>query len=39
MLEVIDSMHMLRKGQGKRFGGRDLIAQAKFFESLFGVAT
>ena len=34
----IESMRMMRKGQVKRLGGRDAIGQAKFVESLFGVA-
>ncbi len=37
-LEGIESMHMLRKGQVKRLGGGDSVGQAKFVESLFGVA-
>ena len=37
-LEGIESMHMMRKGQVKRLGGRDSVGQAKFVESLFGVA-
>jgi hypothetical protein len=31
-------MHMMRKGQVKRLDGRDTSGQAKFVESLFGVA-
>jgi hypothetical protein len=31
-------MHMMRRGQVKRLDGRDAINQAKFVESLFGVA-
>jgi hypothetical protein len=31
-------MHMLRRGQVKRLDGRDAVGQAKFAESLFGVA-
>ena len=31
-------MHMIRKGQVKRLDGRDTAGQAKFVESLFGVA-
>jgi transposase, IS6 family len=37
-LEGIESMHMLRKGQVKRLNGRDSTGQAKFVESLFGIA-
>ena len=37
-LEGIESLHMMRKGQVKRLGGRDAAGQAKFVESLFGVA-
>ncbi len=31
-------MHMMRKGQVKRLGGTDTVGQAKFVESLFGIA-
>jgi transposase, IS6 family len=37
-LEGIEAMHGMRKGQVKRLGGKDIIRQAKFVESLFGVA-
>jgi transposase-like protein len=37
-LEGIESLHMMRKGQVKRLGGRDAAGQAKFVASLFGVA-
>jgi transposase, IS6 family len=37
-LEGIEVMHMMRKGQVKRLDGRDSVGQAKFVESLFGVA-
>jgi transposase-like protein len=37
-IEGVESMHMMRKGQVKRLDGRDAIGQAKFIESLFGVA-
>ena len=37
-LEGIESMHMMWKGQVKSLDGRDSIGQAKFVESLFGVA-
>jgi transposase-like protein len=37
-LEGIETMHMMRKGQVKRLGGRDTAGQAKFVASLFGVA-
>jgi hypothetical protein len=36
--EGIESMHMMSKGQVKRLDGRDSVGQAKFIESLFGVA-
>jgi len=36
-LEGIESLHMMRKGQVKRLGGRDSVGQARFVESLFGV--
>ena len=31
-------MHMMHKGQVKRMEGRDVVEQAKFAESLFGIA-
>jgi transposase, IS6 family len=34
-LEGIETMHMMRKGQVKRLGGRDAMGQVKFVESLF----
>ncbi len=37
-LEGVEAMHMVRKGQVKRLDGRDAVGQAKFVESLFGVA-
>jgi IS6 family transposase len=37
-LEGIEAAHMMRKGQVKRLDGRDSAGQAKFVESLFGVA-
>ena len=37
-LEGIESMHMMRKGQVKKLDGKDAVGQAKFVESLFGVA-
>lgn len=37
-LEGIEAAHMMRKGQIKRLGGRDVVWQAKFVGSLFGVA-
>src|SRR4051812_22492483 len=37
-LEGIEALHMMRKGQVKRLDGRDAVGQAKFVESLFGVA-
>jgi transposase-like protein len=36
--EGVEAAHMMKKGQVKRLGGRDSAAQAKFVESLFGVA-
>jgi hypothetical protein len=30
---------MMRKGQLKKIGGRDVVGQVRFIESLFGVAT
>jgi transposase, IS6 family len=37
-LEGIESVNMMRKGQVKRLSGGDAQGQAKFVESLFGVA-
>ncbi|MET0621742.1 MAG: IS6 family transposase [Pyrinomonadaceae bacterium] len=37
-LEGIEGAHMMRKGQVRRLDGRDATGQAKFVESLFGVA-
>lgn len=37
-LEGVESLHMMRKGQVKRLDGRDAAGQAKFVESLLGVA-
>ena len=37
-LEGIEAVNMMRKGQVKRLGGSDAHRQAKFVESLFGIA-
>ena len=37
-LEGIEAMHMVRKGQVKRLAGSDARGQARFVESLFGIA-
>jgi transposase-like protein len=37
-LEGVEALHMMRKGQVKRLDGSDAIGQAKFVESLFGIA-
>jgi transposase len=37
-LEGVESLHMMRKGQVKRLDGRDAVGQARFVQSLFGVA-
>lgn len=37
-LEGIESINMMRKGQVKRLAGNDARGQAKFVESLFGIA-
>lgn len=37
-LEGVESMQMMRKGQVKRLDSRDVVGQARFVESLFGVA-
>ena len=34
----VEAVNMIRKGQVKRFYRSDAMAQAKFVESLFGVA-
>ena len=38
MLEGIESINMIRKDQIKRLAGSDAQGQAKFVESLFGIA-
>ena len=35
---IIEALHMMRKGQVKRLDGRDAVGQAEFVASLFGVA-
>jgi hypothetical protein len=37
-IEGVEATHIKRKGQVKRLDGRDSVGQAKFIESLFGVA-
>lgn len=37
-LQGVEAMNMIRKGQVKRLNRIDVIRQAKFVESLFGVA-
>jgi hypothetical protein len=37
-LEGLEAMHMMGKGRVKRLDGRGTAAQAKFAQSLFGVA-
>lgn len=37
-IEGIEALHMMRKGQVKGLDGKDTVGQAKFVESLFGVA-
>jgi IS6 family transposase len=37
-IEGIEAAHMTKKGQVKRSDGRDSTGQARFVESLFGVA-
>jgi IS6 family transposase len=34
----VEAMHVMRKGQVKRLDGSDAVGQARFVESLFGVA-
>lgn len=38
ILEGVEALHMLKKGQVKRLDGRDAVGQAKFVEGLFGGA-
>jgi transposase-like protein len=37
-IEGIEAINMVRKGQVKRLAGGDAQGQAKFVESLFGIA-
>jgi len=37
-LDGVEAMHMIRKGQVKRLDEREALGQAKFVESLFGIA-
>ena len=37
-LEGVEVLHMMRKGQLKRINGGDVVGQAKFVESLVGIA-
>jgi transposase-like protein len=37
-LQGIEAINMIRKGQLKRIGREDALEQAKFVESLFGIA-
>lgn len=37
-LEGIEAVNMMRKGQVKRLDRNDAMGQAKFVESLFGIA-
>jgi hypothetical protein len=37
-LEGIEAVNMMRKGQVKRLAGSDTQGQAKFVQSLFGIA-
>jgi transposase-like protein len=37
-LQGVEAMNMIRKGQLKRVGRDDVMVQAKFVESLFGIA-
>jgi len=38
-LQGVEAVNMIRKGQVKRLDGNDAMGQAKFVESLFGVAS
>jgi len=37
-LEGVEALHIMRKGQVKRVDRRDAVGQARFVQSLFGVA-
>lgn len=37
-IQGVEAMHILHKGQLKRSDGKDAAGQAKFVESLFGIA-
>jgi transposase-like protein len=37
-IEGVEALHMLHQGQVKRLAGNDAAGQAKFVESLFGIA-
>lgn len=37
-LQGVEAINMMRKGQDKRLDRTDAIGQAKFVESLFGIA-
>ena len=38
-LQGVEVMHMIKKGQVKRLSGDDVVGQAKFIMSLFGIAS
>ena len=38
LLEGVEALHMMRKGQVKKLGGKDSAGQAKFIGGPFGVA-
>ena len=38
-LQGVEVMHMIKKGQVKRLSGDDVVDQAKFIMSLFGIAS
>jgi IS6 family transposase len=37
-LQGVEALNMMRKGQVKRLEGKDAMGQAKFVETLFGIA-
>ena len=37
-LAGVEAAHMMKKGQVKRLDGRDVVGQAQFVASLFGIA-
>jgi len=38
MLEGVEALHMIHKGQVKRLDCKDAVGQARFLGTLFGIA-